>query len=1623
MPDKGIVVEVYKDSAPSQLVDIINGRINPTTLSELQNHGAGSFRVSKRDPKILANPSLLDYQNLIRIRVDGRIAGGFIIQTKKTVIVGEGEARDEVWEISGEGFRSGSKGASVYPFGGLKSSSKETRFFNFASEKGSWYVSSQWVNPVLWQKWNDRTHPAYGWRATAPAQWPDAPNAWWIWDRGGSGPMPQGFVYFRHTFTTSDALPQQYSLFFGVDDQADVYLDGELILTTAEHAWQETTRLDFNLTAGTHILAFKAYNYRSDGPGGLIAALFKVGDPSAPSSAQLISWTGKSGADWKICPYPAEEPGWTVGQILTTLLNEAKARGVRFANNVSLGFSELLDSDGNTWPRVSRSFTLGSSYSDVFESLEELDCDLYLDPDTYILYAYKKKGYSRPNVQFVPGKNLIQAEETGQANLANTVMLRTSEGWVEKTPTDSTSLTKYGRLEAQMATELTAAGADSLTAEIFRQKALPEKSATFTIIPFPGAVPLVDFNIGDYVMAPGEAPGVLESRRVMSISLTEDEKTGFPIYAVEFDTIFKDRQSELERWVSRSTNSSALGAGFANSAPNPSTVIQAQPAPVIRNIPDAPTGVSASAVARWDANGTAVADVSLSWNPVISSGSIPITDVESYEVWGNIQGQTATLLTSVYDTAAFFPSLEAGKTWQFGVIARSRTAGGGPMSDLATITLPTPTAPLAAPSAPTLTSSLGVVSIVWDGKLGGTDAPNHYRYMVVQRKPVASGSFADVTSFTSTAGQDANVLVGSQYSYRLIPVDSLGIRGEASAAASITVEGVGTAELEQTIIDAIQDAQDAANQAQSTADGKTTISPNAPVVGDGAGKPVGALWWRRDASTGNVIGMWEWSGTAWASRPTGADAIANGAIIASKLGNGAVDSTKLSPAVNTAISTAQSSADAAALAASAAQTTANGKSRVVRSSSAASSPASFSTGDQWWQVGSGNQVIAMWLHNGSGWIPQTLTDSVITNLNAGTITAGTLSADRIGANSITGDKIVANTITSKNMILTNFSNLVENGGFEYGSAGWTLGGSGAAVSTTVKRSGAYSLTATAAGNTSVLATQATSFAVDGTGTDPERYRFGAWVYNASATTVADEIWLQANWSTTTEGGTYSATAKISTGSYSSGTAAGTWTYVTGVWTVPGAAKFAKLRLVLDGAATTGNIFYIDDVSITRMADASLIVDGAITASKVKANSITANEMATGTITAASGVIGDAAITTAKIADLAVTDAKIANINAGKITAGYVNAARIEAGSITASKLTISNLSNLIEDPGFEYGNGWTASSTTTRVSTAPRTGSWHLSINTTGALQIRAAYWDAIPVEEGQVYEFSFWSRTESGTSPANTVGAAIRYGATSSVSTGVAVAGGGGTRPEQTTTYQYTNTRYTVGAGIKFIRPEIRIEAGATGTIYVDDAALVRRVDGSLVVDGTITGVKLNAAEIWSNTAWIDVLNTGKITTNMVTSNFGASINLDTNGAITFLTGQQAATNDALSTAVNNIEGLGTNLSATNEAVGAAQGTADSANSAAESAQSAAAGAQAAVSAMGQFYRFDANAAVIGRVGDPTELRLQNNEIGIYQNNSRVTWWNAGQFFVTSMVVQEAQIGNHLIQKFGSTRTVFRKA
>jgi hypothetical protein len=212
---------------------------------------------------------------------------------------------------------------------------------------------------------------------------------------------------------------------------------------------------------------------------------------------------------------------------------------------------------------------------------------------------------------------------------------------------------------------------------------------------------------------------------------------------------------------------------------------------------------------------------------------------------------------------------------------------------------------------------------------------------------------------------------------------------------------------------------------------------------------IGDIWF--DTDDGNK--EYRWDGTNWisvqdgsiatknrtyysATAPTGSDLVAGDIWFDTTTGNkpyrwsGSAWISVQDASIATALSTAN-----------AAQTTANGKNKVIYSLSAASGTGT-TAGDIWWQYNSSGIIIAQWEWTGSAWSSKTIGSAVIANLDAGKITAGTISvAISLEAATITGGSININSgtfvVTSTGAVTITATNgiNINSGTFQVSSTG------------------------------------------------------------------------------------------------------------------------------------------------------------------------------------------------------------------------------------------------------------------------------------------------------------------------------------------------------------------------------------------------------------------------------------------------------------------------------------------------------------------------------------------------------------------------------------------------------------
>lgn len=198
---------------------------------------------------------------------------------------------------------------------------------------------------------------------------------------------------------------------------------------------------------------------------------------------------------------------------------------------------------------------------------------------------------------------------------------------------------------------------------------------------------------------------------------------------------------------------------------------------------------------------------------------------------------------------------------------------------------------LDAPVVPILSSSVGTVTVRWNGSLTSGAAPSHTSYVYAEEATAGTGPWTRVGQPLNRAGDIiTRPPVGSTRWYRLTAVDTSNRPSAASAAASIVVAGVDVPDLSGNIGD-ILDTVDGLNKIFFAAEG----SPP-PAVDPSTNRALvnGDLWYVVAAETGNVVGVNSWNGLDWVPRTFVADSIfVPGSVGTVSIADGAVSAPKV----------------------------------------------------------------------------------------------------------------------------------------------------------------------------------------------------------------------------------------------------------------------------------------------------------------------------------------------------------------------------------------------------------------------------------------------------------------------------------------------------------------------------------------------------------------------------------------------------------------------------------------------------------------------------------------------------------------------------------------------------------
>lgn len=231
----------------------------------------------------------------------------------------------------------------------------------------------------------------------------------------------------------------------------------------------------------------------------------------------------------------------------------------------------------------------------------------------------------------------------------------------------------------------------------------------------------------------------------------------------------------------------------------------------------------------------------------------------------------------------------------------------------------------------------------------------------------------------------------------------------------------------------------------------------------------------------------------------------------------------------------------------------------------------------------------------------TVDGSITGNLIAGETITGvnvygkTLTGDKVAFNTLTGLHLVTDAITARTLVLTDFSNMADNGWQRGDLAGWSLGGQQGWYEGNDKGDASGWVYISNARN------QAQSSFVNVT--PGETYYAEAWVYNY-APEAAQLLFVftdQAGGNPGWPGVAYTDVKEA-------------WTRLSGIITVPAGKTRMALLLQVNKASTGGPSTEWSKPVLRRAAAAELIVDGAVITSKLQAGAVVTDKLQVGAAT-------------------------------------------------------------------------------------------------------------------------------------------------------------------------------------------------------------------------------------------------------------------------------------------------------------------------------------------------------------------------------------------------------------------------
>lgn len=1013
------------------------------------------------------------------------------------------------------------------------------------------------------------------------------------------------------------------------------------------------------------------------------------------------------------------------------------------------------------------------------------------------------------------------------------------------------------------------------------------------------AFPFIDYTVGDWCLIEKD-DAEWERVQIFQMSLLIDSAgvQGYVSLGDKIDSLIE----RLDEAVQRIQGGSISEGNKKPTEPSGLT-------------PSAPTGLLVTAQTFWNTNRELMSVVALSWShdgkdimgdssAIVSNYYVEVQQPswvtkDSLDTWYTLG------IVGAGDQFFTHTGLPVKDRWNryasynFRVRAESSRKKMSAPSSVTNLVMPSDKEAPKKPATPTVTASMGVFTITTDHKASdGSAQPNDYSHSTVEMAGSPTGPWKECGSIAPPA---TTLMVGGEsYGtrwFRLTPVDMDGNRGEWSAIASATTKQLVDTDLILSEIDAaktvIKNAgkilvKEGSSLSDALTQNETAIAnANKALTGPGGlterlagvdaklrdagqliftdGKTLQVKLGEANTAIGNVstqvdtlknttIPKLNTDLTAATGRLTTAEGSITTAQSAINKAQGDITAAmgKITP-LETGLNTLNSSTIPALT------VSINGKTTINRQTTAAANPNNYSLGDRWerWdKLTAGGKLLQTWRHNGTAWIEEILSATYLPQVDIGTGTFGNL----------TGGRIETSSITTKQLLVGSFSNLLENGSFEFGNKTWQFLIDGFNFEATGGRQSPGVLRAT--GFTGrILGPGSAGITIEA----GDSYRVSGWVKSPTPGNRAEICfyWYDAN------------DKFVSNVNFNIDDATAEWKQYKFVFAPPATAVILRVRVNARLAAVTDEILF-DDLALVKATDGSLIVENTIKAEHVDAESVAAkignfltvnvedlvstktaklndvvaqkiaagtasfqtvdakNIFVTGTTSLNEAVAKRLAVEVGTFVQLGVEQLTVTgNAKLKDATAERLFADIFTSNKITTAQMMIASLDNMLENPSFEMGyTGWGKTTNWDIISDGRNGGK---AMRLTGVtVRTFGPTSGNIPIYENNTYRLSGWVRH---VSMVKTQGEICWYWYTAN---GTFISNQNINITEADYDWKYFSDQRTAPVGAAFLR--VRINATLTNVAFsydFDDLAVTLASDGSLIVQNSITAREINAESV----------------------------------------------------------------------------------------------------------------------------------------------------------------------------------